>query len=109
MNDTKFALLLGLITGCTDQQDYEETGEARMTKLVEAAFADAIQYPELALAMHRQLDPGFMARSQQLYIAEIVMEGSLYLLVGSYDQWRAFFCARWSLLAGWSGVVMSHN
>ena len=109
MNDLKFALLLGLITGTTDQQESDDVNKAKLTRVIETTFAQAIQSHELFTAMHQQLDPGFLCRNQQLYISEIVLDGTLFRMIGTYDQWRAFFCEKWELLAGWFGMVMSHS
>jgi hypothetical protein len=108
MTNLKFIMLLALIT-CTKTTQPEEDQESAPVKVIHATLVQALQYPDLLEAMHYQLDPGFMKSDQQLFIGEVVFGNFLFRILGTYDQWRAFICCKWELLAGWGGVVMSHN
>ena len=109
MKNTKFALLLGMITDPNVQQEDENGQVVNRTKVVNTTFLEVLKYPELVMAMFDQLDPGFVNGERQLFITELVYDGTLFRMIGTYDQWRVFFSGRWELLAGWGGCLMSHN
>ena len=108
MTNLKFIMLLALIT-CTKATQPEEEQESSPVKVIHSTLVQALEYPELLQAMHYQLDPGFIKSDQQLFIGEVVFGSFLFRILGTYDQWRAFLCCKWILLAGWGGIVMSHN
>jgi hypothetical protein len=109
MKNTKFTLLLGLITDPTVSQDEDDGRVVNGTKLVNTTFLEALKYPELVMAMFEQLDPEFINGERQLFITEVVYDGTLFRMIGTYDQWRVFFSGKWEMLAGWGGCLMSHN
>jgi hypothetical protein len=109
MKNIKFTLLLGLITNPNVERE-EANGEVvKRTKVVNITFLQALEYPELVMAMIEQLDAGFLKGERQLFITEIVYDDILFRMIGTYDQWRVFFENKWEMLLHWGGELMSHN
>lgn len=109
MKNLKFALLLGLIVSPVSRQDEDDDHVVKRTRVVNTTFLEALKYSELVMAMFEQLDPGFVNGDRQFFIGEIVYDNTLFRMIGTYDQWNAFFCSRWELFIGWGGDIMSHN
>jgi hypothetical protein len=39
----------------------------------------------------------------------VVYDGTLFRMIGTYDQWMVFLSGKWEMLVGWGGCLMSHN
>jgi hypothetical protein len=109
MKKIKFALLLGLLTNPNGEEEHENGRVVNRTRVVDITFLKALEHPELIMAMIEQLDRGFIEGESQMFISEVVYNNYLFRLVGTYDQWQAFFANKWEMLLHWGGDLMSHN
>ena len=109
MKNLKFALLLSLITHPNGEEELDCGRVVNRTRVVDITFLKALEHPELIMAMMEQLDPGFINGDSQMFISEVVYNNYLFRMMGTYDQWKAFFANKWEMLLHWGGDLMSHN
>jgi hypothetical protein len=60
-------------------------------KAVNITFDKAVKNHDLVLAMHQQIDPGFLATIEHLYVVDVVYNGAIYRILGSRQTWITFF------------------
>ena len=66
-------------------------------KVVNLTFAQAMQVPGLVAAMYQQLNAEFLKINQHSYTLDVVYNGYICRITGSFDQWTMFFRLRWKL------------
>jgi hypothetical protein len=59
--------------------------------IVQIAFQNAIQNPDLLNAMNAQLDRSLINDDKPVYVARVCYAHRLYLISGTQDQWKRFF------------------
>jgi hypothetical protein len=60
-------------------------------KVMNMAFAQAIKYPDLVIAMHDQLSSDFLSTTERSYTLPVNYHNYIVRITGSYDQWAWFF------------------
>lgn len=60
--------------------------------VVHITLAEAVQYPSLVQAMYFQLTDGFLdGMSDKMYTRTVYHANVIWVITGSYTQWRMFF------------------
>jgi hypothetical protein len=98
MKTLKFALIAALVA-CTMISLANTDGfKEKPKKVITLTFEKAVHNPGLLLAMHQQLDKSILNCSQLVITGEVVYQGTLYRITGSYNQWFMFFSGKWDPL-----------
>jgi hypothetical protein len=66
-------------------------------KVVNLTFAQAIQIPGLVAAMYQQVSPEMLKHNAHTYTVDVVYNGYICRITGTYDQWTLFFRAHWRI------------
>ncbi|MBW6460729.1 MAG: hypothetical protein K0B08_09165 [Bacteroidales bacterium] len=68
------------------------TSKNKVTKkAVSISFAKALSNPGLVVAMYQQINPSFLNNNQHVYTQQVVYQGNIYMITGTYAQWYWFF------------------
>ena len=95
MKSLKFALIAAIVA-CTMvslARDGRTNTEPRKVAVI--SFSQAIQNPGLVVAIYQQVDPGFLNNYVQNALVDVVYNGTLYRISGTYENWVSFFNNRW--------------
>jgi hypothetical protein len=60
-------------------------------KIVNITLEQAAQVPGLAVAMFQQLNSDFLQNNQHVYTRDVVYNGVIFRITGTYDGWVLFF------------------
>jgi len=94
MKTLKFALIAALVA-CTMVSLASADGfknKPNPMKVVNLTLEKAVHIPGLVVAMYQQIDKDdFLNNTQLILVAEVVYQGTLYRISGSYEQWVLFF------------------
>jgi hypothetical protein len=109
MKTLKFALVAAIVA-CTMVSLANADGfKSKPKKAVNMTFANAIQNPELVVAMYQQLDPVFLKKVEQLYVVEVSYNGAVYRILGSRQNWLMFFKLKWRSPIGSNSTTNALN
>jgi hypothetical protein len=68
------------------------TGKPKALKVLNLTIQKAVTVPGLVAAMVEQLDPQeLLDGSQAIYVGEVTLNGTLYRISGTREQWILFF------------------
>jgi hypothetical protein len=94
MKTLKFALIAALVACTMVSLSYADgfTGKPKPIKVVNLTLEKAVQIPGLVVAMYQQIDKDdFLNNTHLILVAEVVYQGTLYRISGSFEQWVLFF------------------
>ena len=67
------------------------TTNPQAKKIVNLSIQQAVQNPDLVIAMYQQLDPVFLKSNQPYYSKDVVFQNYVVRITGTYEQWILFF------------------
>jgi hypothetical protein len=109
MKTLKFALIAALLA-CTMVSLASTDGfKEKPKKVINCTFEKAIHTPGLVVAMYQQLDESILNNNQLVYTCEVVYQGTLYRITGTYNQWLRFFSGKWDPLKDRKITVITSN
>ena len=94
MKTTKFFLIVALLSFAT--LNYSQPDDGNRNAVVKIALRSAMQNADLNKTMHEQLDSGFLnpiGTPDQLFSARVNHRGVVYVVFGTYAEWKLFFSA----------------
>ena len=109
MKTLKLAIVTAMITFSMVSLGAKEVKKTRLRKKMVLSFENAVQNPSLVMALYQQIDPQIPFNQQYTIIASVILEETLYLIPGSYDQWKEFFALKWQYLSEERPFVISPN
>jgi hypothetical protein len=94
MKTVKFALI-AVIVACTMVSLANADGikeKPKFKKVVNITLVKAMKVPGLPQAIYQQVDPKeVLGSTQTLYTFEVTLNGTIYKVTGSRDEWIKFF------------------
>ncbi len=63
-------------------------------KIIHVTLVQAVQNPDLVIAMYQQLDPSFLITNQYSYTKVVLFHNYLVSITGTHEQWVLFFRAK---------------
>ena len=94
MKTLKFALIAVLVACTMVSLSYADglKEKPKPLKVVNLSLEKAIHVPGLIVAMYAQIDEHELLKNiQQVYIAEVTFQSTLYRISGTFAQWTRFF------------------
>lgn len=85
-------LLVFTSVGISNADGFTKAPPAK--KVISITLTQAIQNPDLVIAMYQQLDPGFLKSNQAVYTKDILFQNYIVRVTGTAGQWMQFFRAR---------------
>jgi len=90
MKALKLTLSLTIVLLSTTVFSTNHPSESEST--ISIKIGTAIQNPALVWTMYNQLDDSFLQTEKgELYSVRVMYNNTQYLIVGTYDEWVAFF------------------
>jgi hypothetical protein len=109
MKTLKLAIVTAMITYSMVSLGAKENKKTRLRHKMVVSFENAVQIPSLVMALYQQIDASLPFNKQYTIIASVILEETLYLIPGSYDQWKQFFALKWQYLSEERPFVISPN
>jgi hypothetical protein len=72
-------------------------------------FDNAIKCNELVLALYQQDHPALPRNHKSAYLASVIIDDVQYVIMGSYEQWKAFYSKKWEYLENNCPSVIGAN
>ena len=72
-------------------------------------FDNAIHCDELILALYQQDQPALPRNHKSVYFASAIIDDVQYVIMGSYEQWKAFYSKKWQFLENNCPSVIGAN
>lgn len=109
MKTLRFALIAAIIS-CTmvSLASTKEDVRDETIKVVNLTFAKAMVVPGLSIAMYQQLDSDFLGHLFKYCTKEVVHNGTLYRITGTYHEWYSFFFGYWKLIQN-TEITVTYN
>jgi hypothetical protein len=94
MKTTKFVLVITFVAFAAmiyAQADRTSpTKPAPHQRVVKIALEKAVLDRGLKIAIYKQVQPGLLLNDQPLYFTRVYYHRTIYLVYGSYGEWKAF-------------------
>ena len=95
MKTSKFALVIAFVAFATmvfAQAEMPGQNEpAPNQNYAKISLEKALMDRALRTAMYQQIKPGILVPDQKLYTAKVLHNRTVYIIFGTYAEWRVFF------------------